>query len=406
MSLRQLIIRMCANILYVLKKRELRSGRLKFLVFTGTVGKTTLRETVQHTIHGLGLPVQSNELGYSNELGILLTTLGFSRISLKNPLSWIQLIQKSVQKDSFICIELGADFYADIPWFLKHFVPYAVFIDGVARESWSRDIVLINAERTALLQAVPEEGYIYYNADDTETARLCTESKSVAHQASFSLGAHTDATAILEAWSKNMYGDRNNTTTFFDTVRIRSGEMHIDFALKRVVFEPQVHSMLAAVLFVSTQFLERVQEVQAVIEHYSFSKQRLQVTRAKNGATLIEDSYKATPLCTSWFLTMSARIPARRKILFITEMRPLTFNIVLFYTQIAFLLKHVDAVYFLGPQKYGSIIKREYPELQHIEATAYGEIAKHILATTNEEDLILLKGSYRYHLDTCKTLLT
>jgi UDP-N-acetylmuramyl pentapeptide synthase len=406
-SAQQLLTRILANTLFFLKRREFKAAKFKFLIFTGTVGKTTLREAVTYALRELGIPVESNNLGYSNELGVLLTTLGYSELSLKNPLTWFSLLNKKLPTERFICIELGADFYRDIKWFLKRFNPFAVFISGITKDSWSRDVREVFEERKRLLEATSQSGFIFYNLDDPATVELIQKSNTSTETVSFSLDISKNAAVVLDAWSKNIFA-RPITEIFEEKERIIFivERVRVELLLHRSIFEPQVYAILATFAFIQRIFPNRIGELKKRFENYEFSKDRLQMFKAKNNALIIEDSYKATPLCTYWFLDMSARISAKKKILILTEMRPLTFKVSDFYSKLANKVKCAELVYFLGPNKYLHVLQKIRPQVKHLDMNNYRVTANEILKNSSKGDLILLKGSSRYQLRNLRNLLT
>ncbi|MSR71599.1 MAG: hypothetical protein EXS50_02970 [Candidatus Taylorbacteria bacterium] len=406
MFTKQLLTRTVANILFFLKRKQFKASKLKFLVFTGTAGKTTFRDAVTYALRSLDIPVQSNQLGYSNELGILLTVFGYSEFSLKNPLAWFSLLSKDLPKEGFICIELGADFYRDIKWLLNKFDPFAVFISGISNDSWSRDVKEIFAERKSLLEAVPKSGFVFYNLDDLAIIELIQKSSISAQTISISLNASKKALVTLNEWSRNIF-IQSITKVFDDKERFvfTVEQAKIELILNRPIFEPQAYGILVTYSFIHKLFPNRVVELKKAFEDYQFSKDRLQIYKAKNGALIIEDSYKATPLCSYWFLDMSAKIKARKKILFITEMRPLTFNVSRFYSRLADKIKFAELVYFLGPSRYFNALHKTQPKVKHLSSKDYLIVADDILKQSSSEDLILLKGSFRYQLSHLRDLL-
>lgn len=406
MSPQQLLIRTVANILFFLKRREFKSAKLKFLVFTGTVGKTTFKDTVTRALRSLDIPVQSNQLGYSNELGILLTAFGYSEFSLKNPLAWFSLLKRELPKEGFICIELGADFYRDIKWFLNKFDPFAVFISGIANNSWSRDVKEVFEERKYLLEAVPQSGFVFDNLDDPATTELIQKSNISAQTIGLSLNSSKNAEAFLDEWSKNIY-TRPITEIFEHKERVvfTVGGVRVELLLHRPIFEPQVYAILATFAFIQRLLPDRLVELKQAFENYEFSKDRLQIFKAKNGALIIEDSYKATPLCIYWFLDMSVRVSAKKKILVITEMRPLTFTVSRFYSKLADKIGFAELIYFLGHTKYFNALYKTQSRVKHLDKKDYLVAADEILKNSSSGDLILLKGSFRYQLNHLRGLL-
>jgi UDP-N-acetylmuramoylalanine-D-glutamate ligase len=69
------IYKVVATLLALILSKKI-NQRCKFLVFTGTVGKTTMRDTVSYVLKEFGLTVRSSNLGYTNELGIVLSIFG------------------------------------------------------------------------------------------------------------------------------------------------------------------------------------------------------------------------------------------------------------------------------------------------------------------------------------------
>lgn len=406
MPFEQIISRILANAFFLLKKNRLKNNRAKFLVFTGTVGKTTLRDVAAYALKEAGFRVQSNRLGYTNELGIILSALGLANnFSFKKISSWKKLLAPSNADNDFILIELGADFYRDINWFLDKFSPFAVFLSGIAAQSWSENINVIAAERKKLLENVPANGCVIYNLDDDQIKNLILKNKVKAKKISFSL-ENKNATIYTGYRTKTILSQSfllNKRITEQINIRFESDELIFKFS--RPLFDPQVYGLMSAIGFLkflsanfSSSFIEK-------IEHCGFSSERLQMHFAKNGALIIEDSYKATPLCTFWFLEISEKIKARKKILIITEMRPLRINAKKYYCLLAQKIDFADEIYFLGPRKIFNLVSKLNQKIKLIAPFQYGAIAEKIKKSSVQGDIILLKGSWRYHLNQIRDLL-
>lgn len=400
----QFTTRLIANAIFWIKRRGLVSPKVKFLVFTGTVGKTTLRDTVAFGLKRKGYGVESNNLGYSNEVGILLTALGIKKFSAKSIHDWFKLFRTNNKKERFACIELGADFYRDIKWFIKRFTPTAVFISGIAEKDWAGKAEHILSDRKKLLESVPKSGHLIYNVDDRPTVRLIEISHILAKKATFSLW-NENTSAYVKSWSRNIFS--------FPLREIFHKKEYIEIiydgnscriTFNQPLFESQIYAILAASVFIAALTGDRITE--KLFSEYRFSSRRLQFSKAKNNAVILEDSYKATPLCTAWFLGAAANIRARKKILVLTEMRPLTFNNEYCYKQLADMVRFATKVYFLGPSGGWRQIVAVNKDVQHITTGEYPSVAAQILRQTNENDIILLKGSFRYQLDRLKKLLS
>lgn len=403
MATSQIITQIIARIIFRIKQKELRNSGIKFLVFTGTVGKTTFRDAVAFALKRMGYKVKSNNLGYTNEVGILLTILGISKFSAKNPLDWFKLLRAKNNREGFACVELGADFYHDIPWFLEHFIPFGVFISGMAEKDWADGIEKTLSNRKKLLETVPKTGFVVYNIDDAPTKQLIEETPIQAQKITLSI-KNKDASAHVQLWSKNIFSlpvkDFFHEEEFIEVV---IGGQPYKIILNRPVFEPQLYALLAALGF--SMALSHNQIPEKLFDKYQFVPNRLQFSKAKNDAIILEDSYKATPICTFWFLKTAANIQARKKILIITEMRPLVINSKYFYEKLANIVRFADAVYFLGPTECWCKIVNVNNKVEHITMADYPLIAERIIKQTDGESLILLKGSFRYQLGKLKQLL-
>ncbi len=120
---------------------------------------------------------------------------------------------------------------------------------------------------------------------------------------------------------------------------------------------------------------------------------------AKNKSIIIEDTYKATPLCTFWFLSIAQQIQAKRKILVLTEMRPLTYNVESFIKILGEMSKFADQCYFIGPDLYYNIILKINAKIEHIDQSNYTNTAIELIRKTTNNDVIFLKGANYYRLE-------
>lgn len=397
------VIRLVAHVIAWLKRKELRMGNAKFLVFTGTAGKTTLRHAVTFAGEGLGYRMRSNHLGYSNELGVLLTAFGIQRFSVFALRDWWKILRATLKEETFVCIELGADFYHDIPWFLARVQPFAVFLAGMTREDWVEDGEVIARERRALFAALPREGMVVVNSDDVAAMQLFARSKTRARTATFSLEGQ-NASVTLVQWSDNARRvPLHDALTKEERVEVSVHGQREQMIFHRPLFTPQLSALLAATAFFATLAPSRTREM--LFEHYPFAPERLQWSWAKSGAAILEDVYKATPLCTFWFLRTAAQLQVRKKILVITEMRPLVLQKDHFLDELAHAVEIMDAVYFLGPEEQWQTLHRVNKEIMHITPKDYADIARGILQQTDRDAVILLKGSFRYQLGKLGELL-
>lgn len=394
--------RTAANILFFLKRKELRNGNCSFLVFTGTAGKTTTRDALAFALRKMNYEIESNELGYSNELGVLFAALGITRFSKTKLASWIALAHAKVDKKKTVLIELGADFYHDIPWFLKHFTPQSVFLTGIADFDWAGSADKIYTERIALLRAVPKTGYIFYDANDAGSKKLIDMPSIGAKKISYSVH-HTESDVFVSAWTNYLnFMPIEQVISQTDTVTISYNTSPHDFIFNRPLFSVQLQAIVSSIAYLLAL---QITPQKMLFADYTFSQSRLQFSRAKNGATILSDIYKSTPMDAFWFLKNASGIRADKKILVLTELRPLGKQREHFYNELASLASFADMIFFIGPVEDATIIQSVLPGMHYITDTGYTALSEELLQNTTSKSLIVLKGSIVHRLDRLKDLL-
>lgn len=406
------LIRGVASFIALIKRRELHNPHLKLLVFTGTSGKTTTRDAVAFGLRSIGQRVESNHVGYTNELGILLTAFGIPEASFKQLSTWRAILRGRFIQNTYVCIESGADFADDLPWLLRRFTPHAVFLGGITHEPWAGNLERTREQRKRLIRAIPKDGLIVYDANDEMTSKDVVAAQLTAQTRSISLLSDTNADLILHDWTRVVYTqpaedlyNAHDALTLQDNYEDRASTT-FKIQLNRAIFEPQALALLAAYAFLRTQFPTLRDRLNTLFDDYSFSHNRLQLSRTSSGALLIEDSYKATPFCTTWFLEMAQRIKAKKKILVLSELRPLEVKVQETYARIGEMSRYFDQVYFVGPESHFAFLQSTNQRTQLIKDATAPQFAHQLAQATQKGDAIFLKGSFRYKLDELREKLT
>ncbi len=147
---KSLLIRFVASCVYIVRRRSIQKSTNRFVVVTGSVGKTITRQTLAEALRRAGQPVASPQTSYVNEMGILCTLFGVEHFSMRSPKAWWQLLRNQPLQNTYICIELGADFRTDIDWFLRRFDPYAALVTPVTTFNWTGVVPQVAAARARL----------------------------------------------------------------------------------------------------------------------------------------------------------------------------------------------------------------------------------------------------------------
>lgn len=369
-------------------------------MFTGTVGKTTMRDTVSYVLKEFGLNVRSSNLGYTNELGIILSTFGIYNFSLLNLTDWINLFRANIADKSYVCIELGADFYYDIPWFLKYFKAHAVFISGIYDKPWSGDIDKIANQRRLLLESVKGDGIIVINQDDPGAAKLLTDSKINCEIKKISTN---DGATSSDLILSNPKQDIKNyieigDDSYLEQIIVNTCNDEYTISFNQPILDAQLYAIGCAVIFVEMYYPQFKFEISQILNNWKFSNLRLNWSFAKGGAAILEDSYKSTPMCLNWIIDQVNTIDCRHKILVMSEMRPLSKSADKFYSNLQLKLNQFDDIFFAGDHNiYKKYFENEI-RVRFVDTVEYEGLALSILKNCRKGDLIVVKGSEKYNL--------
>ncbi len=374
MSIRNALIRIAANCIYFLRRKTLRGSGIRFLVFSGTSGKTLARTASVHVLRRAALPVVSPPFGYTNELGIVLAALGIESVRLFS-LSGIRRVASArAPRGAYICIELGADWRADIDWFLDRFVPFGVCITNVASLEWTRTREEIWSDKRALMENIPSEGFLVWSRENESVEQI----RGIASK-----------------------------------LRCRRAEFSVSIGKQYVTYKNRrFHSALAEFVPYAQAFGAAIASIECIgspasvrddaFADYAPPAGRLVQKRLPGGAILLADTYKAVPQCTLHVLATALAISAKKRIAVITAMQPLWKNERDHYRQIGELLNHFDGSYFVGPERLFSMLRQIVPHAIHADIGTLGILLK---KEATDGTLIVIKGAGRYHLDRLASLL-
>lgn len=323
--------------------------RPRFVVCTGTSGKTLNRYAIATLLKHTNVPCVSPPQGYTNELGVLLAAVGLETASLWSWRTWRSLLFQPYVED-WVCIELGADFRADIPWFLKYFSPTVVVCTAEDARDWYPHSARTRIERRTLFASVPDTGF-------------CILSESV------------QQTVIRPDYALH-------------TVPVRPF-IQLD---STVTFGPRLTALDVARVFGS--HCQEILSPPLTIDAVAWPAHRLTVTTLRTGALLIADTYKSVPLCTNRFVRAAAQVGAAQRILVLGEPYPTLADPQMFAQELATHTKDYTYVILVCTRAFKDAVA---PILHthawygpHIEAST---VAQALLTQAHEGDVIVLKGA-------------
>jgi UDP-N-acetylmuramoyl-tripeptide--D-alanyl-D-alanine ligase len=230
---------------------------------TGSNGKTTVKEMCAAILGEAGetLATRGN---LNNDIGVPLTLL-----RLQNT-------------HRFGVIEMGANHPGEIAYLTGLTRPQVAILNNAAPAHLEGfgSLEGVARAKAEIFQGLDENGVAVINADDP-FAPLWRELTVQQQVLTFGLEQAADVTA---RWQGDVYGSRLEVTT-------PVSEFRLDLAL------PGRHNVMNALAAIAAATALNIESEQIVagLESMQAVGGRLQVRRARNGATLLDDSYNANP---------------------------------------------------------------------------------------------------------------
>ncbi len=382
MPIRNIIIRLIASSIYLLRKKTLLRSNSHFIVFTGTSGKTLARNATAYALRKTGHTVVSPPYGYTNELGIVLATLGIESVRLFSFSGLRRILFGNPHQGAYVCIELGADWYPDTNWFLKHFKPFGVCLTNMTEEEWVRSLSVIWKEKNLLIKNVSSRGFVCFSSQNDSFEKI----KGVHYPTTSSFHEFTVSCKDI---NHIVYSVNNSNIDFYSSLA--------NLLPYREAFGTALTCLRALNITISSEDF---------FSEYKPVTERLLMTELVSGATLLADTYKAVPQCTEYVLRLARSIPKEKKIVVLSEMRPVWKNKEHHYKQLVPLLKDFTQVYFIGPPDIAKLLSSQLSNLQIIEDEhRYKDLVKKITVNSDAETLYIVKGAGYYHFSKLVTML-
>jgi UDP-N-acetylmuramoyl-tripeptide--D-alanyl-D-alanine ligase len=230
---------------------------------TGSNGKTTVKEMCAAILGAAGetLATRGN---LNNDIGVPLTLLRLQ------------------QQHRYGVIEMGANHPGEIAYLTALAHPQVAILNNAAAAHLEGfgSLEGVARAKAEIFEGLDDNGVAIINDDDAFAPlwRELTRSKQIL---SFGLEQGADVTA---RWQGDVYGSRLEITT-------PVGEFRIDLGL------PGRHNVMNALAAIAAATALNIESEQIVagLESMQAVGGRLQVRHARNGATLLDDSYNANP---------------------------------------------------------------------------------------------------------------
>ena len=275
----------------VLKKR-----RPRVVAVTGSVGKTAAKDALVAAL-GAKYRVRGSEKSFNSELGVPLTVLGLKN-AWHDPLLWLRnmcegaftAIASGSYYPELLVLEAGVDRPGDMrrlaSWLAPDVVVLTRFPDVPVHVEFFESPEAVIEEKRFLKLALRANGTLIINADDPKMA----EEKIAPGQKIISFG----------------FGDRAIVRGTFPEIRYENGRplgmgMKIEYAGKSMPFflpgALGAHHLYPVLAAFAAGILEDIPPLTLLeaLRTYRPPKGRMHLLSGKNGTTLIDDSYNASP---------------------------------------------------------------------------------------------------------------
>jgi UDP-N-acetylmuramoyl-tripeptide--D-alanyl-D-alanine ligase len=260
---------------------------------TGSVGKTSTKDLTAAAL-GAGKQVTASERSFNNELGVPLT------------------LANAAESTEVAVIEMGARGPGHIALLCSIARPTVAVVTAVAAAHTELFGTLDNiaVAKGELVEALPASGTAVLNGDDERVAAMAERN------AGRTL-LYSTARSDSDLFAENIRLDNQLRPSF--KARTPWGNVFVSLGARGA---HQVPNALAALGVAGVCGVD-MERAAADLAQAKLSPWRMELTRTRGGAALINDSYNANPASMRAALDALASLPARRRVAVLGEMAEL-----------------------------------------------------------------------------------
>ena len=295
------------------------------IAITGSVGKTTTKDAVFHLLKNT-TSVRKSEKSFNSEIGIPLTILGLAN-AWSDPLSWAKnlclgfwRIFSSGNYPKLLVLEVGADHPNDIKRMAFWLKPDIVVITRLPEKPVHVELFSspeeVRKEKWELVRALKADGILVMNGDDP----YIREQSRAVESRIITFGFDKDCTVKGEL--PQVFYEKKE-----DDIRIPAGlSLRVDcegkqFAVDlRGVLGAQPAMAILAALAVGIARGESAERMVGALGTLQMPAGRMRIINGKEGSTIIDDSYNASPVAAEAALETLRAVEGKRKIALLGDM--------------------------------------------------------------------------------------
>lgn len=295
----------------------------EIIAVTGSVGKTSTKEAIFSVlVEKFGSDVQKSSGNLNNETGVPLAILGYKN-SPQKFYHWLPIIlsfpfKAFLQpKKKILVLEFAADKPGDIKYLTSFVRPKIAVLTSIGPTHLENfgDLEKIVEEKADLLRAlnIDKDSWAILNIDDENIRKIAYGGRFQKKTYSINMDADFKATNISTEIS-----DFKPKTTF-----------SIDFEKQKIKVNQNILGGVGNILAaLSAAAIGRIyqldgREISRGLEKVNQEKHRLNIVKGKNGSIIIDDSYNASPSSVKAALDILKKLPSKKKIVVLGDMREL-----------------------------------------------------------------------------------
>ncbi len=344
-----------------------------FIGITGSVGKTTCTNACFEVL--------------SQKYSTLATKTSLDPV-FNLPITLLKVSPK-VKK---VILEMGIEYQGEMDFYLSLVRPKIAIVTKIANQhnEFLGSLNDIITEKGKLVEQLPADGFAILNWDDINTRKLAEKTKA---QVVF---YGTDP-KHCNVWAGNIRIE-NLKTTF-----------ELNYGVERIqvtyplLGEHQIYPALAAAALGIVEGIS-LGRIKKGLENVAPAEHRLQSLTGPHDSIILDDTYNAAPTAVEAAIMTLLRIPSRRKIVVLGEMRELGEYTEQMHQEIARLIykEKIDIVILgQGDTRY---IAEELESLGYWEDKLFAnlqnsQIVALLLKTLVKGDVCLIKGARAVRLD-------
>ena len=345
----------------------------RFIGITGSVGKSTTSLCCYHV-----LKQKYRTIKTTNNLDTIFNL----------PITLLK-VRPKIEK---VILELGVEYPGEMDFYFSLVRPNTAIVTRIAPQhtEFLGGIEGIFAEKSKLVKQLSSKGTAILNWDDPNVRKMAELTKAeVVFYGTNAKNCHI--------WASNIRIE--NFKTVFE---LNYGVERVEVELKLIGEHYVTSALAAAALGLNNGLL--LMHIKKGLEEVTAGEHRMQLVEGESDTMILDDTYNNAPAALEAAIDVLNKLPARRRILVLGEMRELGDISQKMHQHIAQKIYTDKIDYVLLGQGDTKYVAEElkslgYPENRLEENLTNSQIVASVLQLAHKNDLILVKGARSLRFD-------